>query len=42
MFVGPVVLAISYTLLGAWIAGAPAAPPEATDRESRVAAAMER
>lgn len=32
IFVGPVVLAIAYTLLGAWIAAAPAAPAEAIDR----------
>jgi predicted PurR-regulated permease PerM len=31
IFVGPVVLAISYTLLGAWIAAAPAPPREAID-----------
>jgi predicted PurR-regulated permease PerM len=38
IFVGPVVLAISYTLLGAWIAGAPAPSRVAIDRESTVAA----
>lgn len=32
IFVGPVVLAIVYTLLGAWIAAAPHPPGEATDR----------
>jgi len=32
IFVGPVVLAIVYTLLGAWIAAAPAPSPEATER----------
>ena len=31
IFVGPVVLAIVYTLLGAWIAAAPAASPDAAD-----------
>jgi predicted PurR-regulated permease PerM len=39
IFVGPVVLAISYTLLGAWIADAPAPQHEAIDRESSVPAA---
>ena len=39
IFVGPVVLAIVYTLLGAWIAAAPAPPAEATERPSPVAAA---
>jgi predicted PurR-regulated permease PerM len=39
IFVGPVVLAIGYTLLGAWIAQAPAPPAEAIDRPSPVAAA---
>ena len=32
IFVGPVVLAIVYTLLGAWIAAAPHPPAEAADR----------
>ena len=32
IFVGPVVLAISYTLLGAWIGAVPAPPPQAIDR----------
>lgn len=32
IFVGPVVLAISYTLLGAWIAAAPATRDQAVDR----------
>jgi predicted PurR-regulated permease PerM len=41
IFVGPVVLAIVYTLLGAWIAAAPSPPVEATGRESPVAAALE-
>jgi predicted PurR-regulated permease PerM len=41
IFVGPVVLAISYTLLNAWIAAAPAPAHEAIDRESHVPAAME-
>ena len=38
IFVGPVVLAIVYTLLGAWIAAVPHPPAEATDRSARVAA----
>jgi predicted PurR-regulated permease PerM len=33
IFVGPVVLAISYTLLGAWIAAVPTPPRDAIDRE---------
>ena len=33
IFIGPVVLAIGYTLLGAWIGAAPAPPPEAIDQE---------
>jgi predicted PurR-regulated permease PerM len=33
IFVGPVVLAIAYTLLGAWIAAAPAPSSEAIDRQ---------
>ena len=36
IFVGPVVLAIVYTLLGAWIAAAPHPPAEATDRVAAV------
>ena len=40
IFVGPVVLAISYTLLGAWIDAAHAPPGDALDRESPVPAAM--
>jgi len=39
IFVGPVVLAIVYTLLGAWIA-APAPPAEAIDPPAPVAAAI--
>jgi predicted PurR-regulated permease PerM len=39
IFVGPVVLAIVYTLLGAWIAAAPAPPVDTIDRPSPVAAA---
>jgi predicted PurR-regulated permease PerM len=42
IFVGPVVLAISYTLLGAWIAAAPAPPRDAIDREPPMPAAIER
>ena len=40
IFVGPVVLAVVCTLLGARIATAPAPPAEAIDRPSSVAAAM--
>ena len=40
IFVGPVVLAVVYTLLGAWLAAAPDPPVEATDRPSPLAAAM--
>ena len=42
IFVGPVVLAISYTLLGAWIATAPTPPHDALDQEPPVPAATER
>jgi predicted PurR-regulated permease PerM len=42
IFVEPVALAVSYTLLGAWIAAAPAPPPEALDQEPPVPAAIER
>jgi predicted PurR-regulated permease PerM len=42
IFVGPVVLAISYTLLGAWIAAAPAPLHDALDQEPPVPAATER
>jgi len=38
IFVGPVVLAIVYTLVGAWIAAAPPPPAEAIDRQSPAAA----
>jgi predicted PurR-regulated permease PerM len=38
IFVGPVVLAIVYTLLGAWIASAPAPSDDAIDRPSVAAA----
>jgi predicted PurR-regulated permease PerM len=41
IFVGPVVLAISYTLLGAWIASDAAPPRETIDREPPVAAVAE-
>jgi predicted PurR-regulated permease PerM len=40
IFVGPVVLAISYTLLGAWIAAAPAPSHADIDRESSRPVAM--
>jgi len=40
IFVGPVVLAVSYTLLGAWIADVPPPPREALERESSVPATM--
>ena len=40
IFVGPVVLAVVYTLLGAWIAAAPDLSAEATERPSPLAAAM--
>jgi predicted PurR-regulated permease PerM len=39
IFIGPVVLAIVYTLLGAWIAAAPAPPAEAIDPPAPVTAA---
>lgn len=39
IFVGPVVLAIVYTLLGAWITAAPAVPADALDRASPVSVA---
>jgi predicted PurR-regulated permease PerM len=42
IFVGPVVLAISYTLLRAWIAAVPTPPSHAIDRQAPVSAAMER
>jgi predicted PurR-regulated permease PerM len=40
IFVGPVVLAVVYTLLGTWIAAAPDPPAEATDRPWPLATAM--
>jgi predicted PurR-regulated permease PerM len=40
IFIGPVVLAVVYTLLGAWIAAADDAPVEAIERPSPLAAAM--
>ena len=40
IFVGPVVLAVVYTLLGAWIAAAPYPRAEAAGRPSPLAAAM--
>lgn len=42
IFVGPVVLAISYTLLGAWIAAAPAPSADGIARESAVPVALDR
>jgi predicted PurR-regulated permease PerM len=40
IFVGPVVLAVVYTLLGAWIAAADDAPAEAIERPAPLAAAV--